>query len=317
MRVVVGEVVELGVARQRVVEAHQAFLDRRPGYAQVGAIWPDSDSARVGSDGRRQILEERLDPRQHHWPAEIARRIRRGFDEVAAQTLASVVRRGEEGGFTHEVVVLRVGLEDLDVLVHGRRIILLPRQDRDQAAPQLGDARGRAAQGLDLLFVEGAQAAIVPLAGVNVGHGGNRFGVERFLGEQSAGELAGTGEVSRFGGLVGRLQRETPAQRSVRDARGALQCVDRLRGHLVAPVEIDRRADHAEDGRILTIQLFHRTLGRGDVRFALVEPHQVQPRPHAFHGVGCDGDFALLNFLDDRLEAARGGIATNGGEQIE
>ena len=91
LRIAIRPLIQCGVSRSGLFEAHQAFFQPRPRRIKFGALGPDFAGARPGLDGRRKIFEMGLQPSQYHRPAKVSWRIRGGFSVVAGQLRLALV----------------------------------------------------------------------------------------------------------------------------------------------------------------------------------------------------------------------------------
>ena len=133
LRVVEVQLIQLGVRSRSVIEAKQTLLQTRTGRVEIDSIRPDRLGSRVSADGCREILKVRLDACFDQGPAEIARRIVRGLVVIRSQLLRAAMTVRITGRFPGELFILRIAVQNFDVLIDRAGIIFQTCEDGDQS----------------------------------------------------------------------------------------------------------------------------------------------------------------------------------------
>ena len=138
LRVAVAQLVELLVICNRIVQLVETLFQIRLQLIQVLLFRPHADRFSVSLNGRRIILQRRLQPGQHNAPASVARRGLHCLTIKSNQLRAQPVRACRQRGLLRQSLVFGVGVDQLEVLI--RRAIPVAQQAGriDDAAPQLG-----------------------------------------------------------------------------------------------------------------------------------------------------------------------------------
>ena len=161
---------------------------------------------------------------------------------IRDQLLGSPVAPRIGRRFLSQRLILGITIQHFNVLVYGTCVVLQPRQDGNQAAPQ--SRRLLALGGLQAVREEITQALVVVLAGIGIGHGGHVFRLERGLRQQRVQEPACPVVVPGLGSLARRLQRERIAIRRLGPLCGLRQDIDGPLG-VAVPQSVRLRADQA------------------------------------------------------------------------
>ena len=322
--VVVGELERGAIVGDCRIELEQPFPKRAARGREVGPVGTDRRGGGVGGNRRREVLEFRLQPGQKHWPAVVARRTGSGLFVVVDQLRGPSVLPRVASRLPQQPFVIRITVDDLDVLVDGAGMIVQARERRDQSATQPGHAaralvgrQRRRPHRLDRRSIEVAQLRIVLRDGKAVGHGREILGIEWIVGKQPAQQVASAPVVVHPDGFAGGLEGQLPLQRRIRIGGGARQHVHGFAAQVVPPVIVDSLAHDAKNSTVVGVHRLERPPGDIELAARLMEAHQRTAQLQLLDRVGHRVDLARQRSRADRIKPEAGGVGVDGGHQLE
>ena len=187
MRIAITQRVKILVRFDRLIEARQFLFQLCLRDPQVQPIRTNRNGAIISRNGRRVILELRFEARQRDVQPHVFGRFGGCLGVITGQPRLKPVPCREQSRIFDQILIFRVSVDDFDILIDRRGILLQLLQRRDDAAPQTGhalvaldDRNGRVAHVRNLGSIEIAELLILACARIRIRHGCQVIRVERF-----------------------------------------------------------------------------------------------------------------------------------------